>query len=380
MGTTPSRLVGNALRQGSLSLNACQLQPRAVRVLGEGTSNTIVVFVDLLNHPDVVAKIWMAPLQPSSAYCPALLGLDYEAAVYEYVGSQVFPEAPFFVPFVGVATCTRANLTRWAGPHVEELLEEMRDIGAKEVVEKELERKAKAARLETITDRLARARRMRQLRVEARAAVQEAIRDCTSEDRFRILLTRRLCENCSLGRWLHSNPDEALLRQVVLQVLFACVVLEQHRVYHNDLHLGNVLVWKRPAAPVGLRVRDLSFRVPTHVQPVIFDWDHAYVEKLGPNPLLTTDVCQQTLQCNRASPGFDAWTFLCKLVPRLGTSYPETTAFVQRHIVCQSDAKNTFADLYTLLADPYFTDLRGEGGVEVYSALASSATHGAMGT
>ena len=105
---------------------------------------------------------------------------------------------------------------------------------------------------------------------------------------------------------------------VVVQILSALVALDPFQCAHNDLHLGNVLVEEVP-----VEQRNYVYEVDGTVKAYairsgfaarLFDWDRAYVDKLGTNPILTPAMCAGAMNCNSYVPTRDMSKFLTHLV------------------------------------------------------------------
>ena len=80
---------------------------------------------------------------------------------------------------------------------------------------------------------------------------------------------------------------------------------------HNDLHSGNILI-EVLEDPIEIEMKEFDIRFQTRFIPKIFDFDHAYVEELGPNPLLKSINFLTTRTVNRFRKGIDYYQFICE--------------------------------------------------------------------
>lgn len=93
-------------------------------------------------------------------------------------------------------------------------------------------------------------------------------------------------------KWLIKHKKQIGTRQywrLVFQVVAGCRVMQLSRMWHRDMHLNNI--WVLPQSPqltVAYAYDDRVFTLDTHLLVVIFDFDRAYVERLGCNERLCT--------------------------------------------------------------------------------------------
>jgi hypothetical protein len=105
----------------------------------------------------------------------------------------------------------------------------------------------------------------------------------------------------------------SLLVHILFQLAFTAYAMYLSKMVHNDLHVGNVWVKKQPDAKQTYVVNDdvYSFRTPTFV--MLYDFDRAYVKRLGANPLIANSphLCEENSQCNSMVMGLDLLKVHC---------------------------------------------------------------------
>lgn len=117
---------------------------------------------------------------------------------------------------------------------------------------------------------------------------------------------------------------------VIIQLISALVTLSKFKAMHNDLHLGNIFIRKLSGNVTNLflfefRGNKYMYMMNNMYLSEIYDWDKAYMEILGPNPLvlsLSEDFCVQ----NRYVPQMD----LAKIIITLMYPYNKKISTKQR--------------------------------------------------
>lgn len=327
--------------QGELEVPICDINVSQVQVLSEGGgTDTVMVFAELLRQAGkpstpIVAKMWVGPTSPAP-FCPDMAGLDYEARVYHYVTENLLPEAPFFIPFISFGVCTLPKMQQQFGKEVGDQVVDLQGM-----VKSNAKRKILAPQIEEIrstTTGIERSRALRALRAQPVPMTEGCI-----SDSIHILITKR--GGSSFSGWIRTTPAEEDLRQVLLMILLALRIMHAHQVTHNDLHMANVLVAvDQPPIQLG------GFSFTTSYRPLLFDWDRAYVEQLGPNPFLTPELCGRTGACNKDNTSRDLYTFFCKLSGVI-SGYTRTRTFVQKYFQCDDPGS---VSIDALIHDPYF--------------------------
>lgn len=122
----------------------------------------------------------------------------------------------------------------------------------------------------------------------------------------------------TFDRWIEKNSKTKTfmqdLRLILFQVCQACYALFLKDACHNDLRPGNVWIATRPREKRNIKyiVRGQEFIFPqVDIMVRIFDFDRAYSAEMGPNLLLTDDVCMKNGHCNRVIQPADFIKFLC---------------------------------------------------------------------
>lgn len=141
-----------------------------------------------------------------------------------------------------------------------------------------------------------------------------------SEFNFAFLLSQQVDSRWSktFEKWILSVNNEpdflASLFLVLFQICQACYALYSERACHNDLHAGNVWVSTRPDVKKNVKYvigsKNYVFSNVT-ILSRLFDFDRAYAESLGPNPILESGICPKHGQCNKIIEPKDFIKFLC---------------------------------------------------------------------
>jgi hypothetical protein len=131
---------------------------------------------------------------------------------------------------------------------------------------------------------------------------------------------RELAEN--LDYWIlctknMTNPkflydlliDRSLTTQSLLELMFqiaiSCYVMSLSHTTHNDLHYKNIFVETSSSANtykyiIGENENDFDeYIITSKYNTYIYDFDRAYVENMGDNPLLEGWACDDYYQCNK---------------------------------------------------------------------------------
>ncbi len=86
---------------------------------------------------------------------------------------------------------------------------------------------------------------------------------------------------------------------VVFQIAAACYAMSLSKMVHNDLHAGNIFIQDLGKITDFLyNINDIPILIRTKYKVLIFDFDRAFVKRLGENNILTTETCEQISQCN----------------------------------------------------------------------------------
>jgi len=145
-----------------------------------------------------------------------------------------------------------------------------------------------------------------------------ATREKLENEDIRGVLTQRPPNSIQLYQWMRkfANVDNfmELYLPILFQILYCLCVLNVHKIMHNDLHSGNILISTLDKkVKLKYKVSGVNFEIKTQHIVYIFDWDRAYIESLGPNPLNEGELCDTLNMCNKWNPFYDLYTILCSL-------------------------------------------------------------------
>jgi hypothetical protein len=154
--------------------------------------------------------------------------------------------------------------------------------------------------------------------------------------KYNLIVTERIKNSVTLSDWLNKRISYRNINEInkpeiqlmITDVISGIVALNNFKCSHNDLHHGNILVvpWNKTKEkqittykfdnPHKTRTNKvdpvLVYQTKSRYHPLIYDWDRAYVQSLGPNPLLTKapDLCYYGANCNEFVPSRDILKFL----------------------------------------------------------------------
>ena len=190
-----------------------------------------------------------------------------------------------------------------------------------------------------------------------------------------------------LANLVKSMPPVAL-KGVLFQMLHTLWVCFENEIVHNDCHAGNWLVGRLDDTNERLAYRmdkDTVAVMPDNTVLYLYDWDRAYVKRLGPNPLLAEQedyLCRKYGQCNALSNTHDVVMGLCEALhllrmcdeKRLNFNFPVDRQFVKDALpmarICGSKDKHPcllshkelskihHMTVQELMWHPYFDSLR----------------------
>ena len=98
------------------------------------------------------------------------------------------------------------------------------------------------------------------------------------------------------------------------QLLYTLKILENYKIMHNDLHIGNILI-ERLKQPITLsyKIKDRVYKFDTIHLLKIFDWDMSYCETIGINKKIDSDIFTCFGLNNKFTKGLDLFYVLCIL-------------------------------------------------------------------
>ena len=121
----------------------------------------------------------------------------------------------------------------------------------------------------------------------------------------------------AIGDYLDSHDIPLYeTNSIIFQLLHALYVMEQLKLMQNDLHFGNILLEILPEAKIiTITISPkVSVQFRTRYIPKIFDWDRAYCESLGPNPILTSERYARLNSFNTFKKSADYYQLICELI------------------------------------------------------------------
>ena len=249
------------------------------------------------NHPVKRAfmKIWQ------TGHTAQEEGLRFEMAVYRDVIKPLIDDGtcPFFVRFIaGSESCSYRQLIRLAELNFVRPTDERRLKKYNLAVEKRVLRnlffvarniRFRPSLSEPIPFKPDKAKD------KAREFARSAISDPEFFDRqrnefknakFSFLITELVTPFKTLANLADFRPKTEDVVAALFQLTYAIFIMASVKMNHGDLHMGNVLIQEMP------QVIEITFADGTNVKfysrlfVQIYDFDRAYVESLGPNPLL----------------------------------------------------------------------------------------------
>ena len=193
---------------------------------------------------------------------------------------------------------------------------------------------------------------------------------------FGMICTRR-SSGISMSDWLELTIRRGTYIEIMadisialIQAVSGLVALESFHCTHNDMHLGNIFVNVLPQSKTRYysythyedekNQNDLIYSINTNIEVQLYDWDRAYVNSLGNNPILGSEddhssFCKKYGQCNRYIPQTD----LLKLVVNIYNKLPSSYHLIKKIIL---DAMSPNVQVKTFLVTkiingPYASDL-----------------------
>lgn len=260
-----------------------------VRKEGDSISQVFLGKIQSQDKKDVASvavKILPIPQTEDPELEEDLDGFKYEARVYRHIIDNIVKkkQSPHFVTYAGFGKCHKDS-----HPDIQMLIRKLRGIRAKD-------------RLPELGDEV---------------FVLVTYNDPPAVTNFMELFP------------LLTITEQ---NQMLFQILYSIYVMQHYRLTHNDLHGHNILI-ARHNTPVtrfytvpGPDGKSMTYKITSTFTPLIFDWDLAYSERLGPNEKLTYGYCDEYNVCNQFHPKFDMYTILC-LANHLEPSNPVTDSY-----------------------------------------------------
>ena len=137
-----------------------------------------------------------------------------------------------------------------------------------------------------------------------------------SDYKYNIILTKNMENNITFNQWLKSYKEEDNLTElwnILFQVASACYIMSLCKMVHNDLHTDNIFLHKLENETYFLyNINDTRTVIKTRYQVLIYDFDRAYAQNLGDNPL-NEENCKKFSQCNILIENKDIIKVLCHI-------------------------------------------------------------------
>jgi len=106
-----------------------------------------------------------------------------------------------------------------------------------------------------------------------------------------------------LDEWLRRRHSIKEVFGVLFQIAIACYALYLSKATHNDLHSGNSYVKKEKPVQVIYEINKRFYTFQPQWVPYLYDFDRAYSERIGKNPINDRDMCADAGQCNDVAIG-----------------------------------------------------------------------------
>lgn len=239
------------------------------------------------------------------------LGLEYESAMYQYVTENIIfnGESINFLPFVAKATCSLAEISR-------KLRLSDLDIEEKEKL------------IPFLND---------PLKVFPDLKLKMFVTG-SLENKDNLIELHDLLEETSISLFEMNS--------IIIQLLHALLVMQNHKIMHNDIHFGNILVEKvHPPRMVFLNLGDsttISFK--TKYIPKIFDWDRSFCEAIGPNPILKSERYYKLNIHESFRKSQDYYHLICGFVNRESSKNDKSIFQILRGILPNPDFRYWYTE------------------------------------
>ena len=142
--------------------------------------------------------------------------------------------------------------------------------------------------------------------------------------RYSLLLLENT-NGIKLSNWIIKNKRiltfETELWNIIFQITAACYTMSLSKMVHNDLHSGNIFIQDLGEITDFLyNINDEPLLIRTKYKVLIFDFDRSYARIFGDNPILTSETCDQTSQCNVFIENKDIVKIFCYITKILETN------------------------------------------------------------
>lgn len=284
--------VDDTLALSEMFLSSCQSPPNVNKVMGKSSnsvskSDILVLSMDD-DDRDIVLKVFA-----TNNY-----GLLYESRVYEYIRDQVIPKKRLYNLATFVARSSSCGLrelmtiTKTEPENVYKLLNNLiymicgfknrpalQDSNFEVLKNLFSTSNERQCWDQTLHDLLS--------RPLTRRVYTEIVRYISENYKFGYMATVRM-KGIPMGVYVKRSLEG--MHAYIFQIFYTIYVLNYFGINHNDLHAYNVIMdfWDEAEKRQDryYRVGDMDLEIDTPYVPRIYDWDHAYVRDLGPNPYL----------------------------------------------------------------------------------------------
>ena len=111
--------------------------------------------------------------------------------------------------------------------------------------------------------------------------------------KYNIILMENIDESFTLYDWMkkyYKNVAYDLeFWNILFQISVSCYVMSLSKLVHNDLHSDNIFIRDLGSKELFVyNINDKQMIIKTQFQPLIYDFDRGYSEKMNDNPLLTS--------------------------------------------------------------------------------------------
>lgn len=291
------------VQKGELQLDLCKFAEAerfqvTKHTVKDSSSQSEVLFANLrlkealAQNLSVAMKIWIngEDVPPSDQYILAAkdydyaqtLSMNYEAVIYSVVTSSFMDtgKSNNFIPFVQLMQCS----VREVKTSITNAMKKMDYFDFKQVFNK------------LLTD------------LQQYNAIQDTLK-------LTILVTGSLKNADNLLKMekflVDYQPNKSECQQIIIQVLYALLLMQEIKLIHNDLHLGNIFI-ERLSSPVKITCGEISFY--TTLIPRIYDWDLSYCPIVGDNPKFSGLWADYLNLGNRFRKNSDYYQFFCGLM------------------------------------------------------------------
>jgi hypothetical protein len=283
------------------------------------------------------------PLLTNKTPTYELRGLNYEILVYKDIIKNLtdYKICPNFIQYLGSSRkCTYDNILNFLKNNI--------IINGHVLTENEI----KPILNETIFNCLV--QRCSKGRPSIKRPSAASFVSIPSTLRYNMILNESIPPNTeSFGKWISSKGrlSNSVIWPIMFQIAAACYAMSLSKMVHNDLHAGNLFIQELDEEKFLVYViNKKEYTIKTKYKIMIFDFDRAYAESLGRNPLLVDSLCEGYQQCNLFIENKDFVKVCCYIIKSYG-SKPLNASFKTQLMNCITDDKTTSEALLYIYKD-----------------------------